>query len=292
MNYNLTAEEEKVLRKLSINVSVKSPQQLQGIHNVSKRGSNIEFREHKQYALGDEMRFIDWKAFSRTDRLYIKTFEEEQSLTIYVILDISSSMFHALHKDAVKKEIVFKTLLYFAYLFRMKKELAGFVTFSSEIDNFRQPKMNFNIPKLFSDIEKNVSNKKKRRTDYQASLKKAHDIVSQGSLVFIISDLYRDPEEIISFLKGFLYKKCKVNLVHTVDMDEYNFDIFKDYYFIDSETDEKLYFNSPVLKKDYRDIFRKHIHDIKQISIEHNIGYFPLFTKMELLKQFSKIFSA
>ena len=193
---------------------------LSGIHKSPYKGSSIEFLEHKEYSPGNEIKHIDWKVHARTDKYYIKQFEEETNLKCYIFLDTSGSMGY---KSTGISKFEYATTLTasLAYLLLKQSDMAGLISFSDKVQQFIPPRSRLTylhillnaLTKLKTAGKSNISN----------VLKEFIEKIGRRSLIIIISDFFDDTEKIIHQLKYFQFKKNEVILFHILDPYELTF---------------------------------------------------------------------
>jgi len=191
-----------------------------GMHKSPHRGFSVEFAEHRQYVPGDEIRHINWKAFARSDRYYIKQYEEETNLRGYILLDCSASMSY--QSGPVSKFFYAKCLAAaLSYLMLQQQDSAGLITFDREVKTYLPPRA---APTHLKAILHQID---------QASIGKEtslsnifHDLaerIKKRGLIIVISDLFDNAKDIMSGLTHFRHKKHEVLIFQVLDPDELNF---------------------------------------------------------------------
>jgi len=244
-----------------------------GLHKSPFHGFSVEFAEHRLYNTGESTRHIDWKLFAKTDRLYVKRFEEETNLRCQIIIDNSTSMnypeFPSNEKEKLNK-ISFSVYAAAALieLLKMQRDAVGLSVFSDDINLHTQAKSNSVHHKfLFNELEKLIqptSFETKRKT---AAIKALHQIaenIHKRSLVIIFSDMMETNEilnpksqilndNLFSALQHLRHNKHEVILFHTVDKSkELDFEFEnRPYNFIDLETGEQVKAHPNEIKETY-----------------------------------------
>lgn len=230
-----------------------------GLHKSPFHGFSVEFAEHRLYNSGDNLKHIDWKVYGRSDKLFIKKFEEETNLRCQIVIDTSSSM-HFPDQGNVPNKLQFSCLAAASLITLMKKQLdaVGITLFNDSIQLHTKCKSNTVHQKmLMTELERTAAaNLAMQSTQAANVLHQVAENIHKRSLVIIFSDMFdrvSDAEGIFDALKHLKYNKHEVVLFHVQDKkQEVEFDYEnRPYEFIDLETGEKLRMNSMQLKKDY-----------------------------------------
>ncbi|HEX9650697.1 MAG TPA: DUF58 domain-containing protein [Cyclobacteriaceae bacterium] len=240
-----------------------------GLHKSPYHGFSVEFAEHRLYNTGESTRHIDWKVFAKTDRLYVKRYEEETNLRCQIVIDNSSSMHYPV---ANRGKLLFSVLAAasLAYLLQKQRDAVGITTFSDKIDLQTQIKStSAHLNKLFIELEHLLTENIKLKTTNVAPV--LHEIADKNhkrSLVIILSDMFdRDTEldEIFKALQHLKHNNHEVLLFHVTDQQtEYRFE-FEDrpYEFIDLESGEKLKINPTQVKDMYTRKVGEYYNELK-----------------------------
>lgn len=230
-----------------------------GLHKSPFHGFSVEFAEHRLYNSGDNLKHIDWKVYGRSDKLFIKKFEEETNLRCQLIIDTSSSMRFP-EEGALPNKLQFSCLAAASLITLMKKQLdaVGLTMFHDSIQLHTKCKSNTVHQKmLMTELERAAATQVAMQSTQAANvLHQVAENIHKRSLVIIFSDMFdrvSDAEGIFDALKHLKYNKHEVVLFHVQDKkQEVEFDYEnRPYEFIDLETGEKLRMNSMQLKKDY-----------------------------------------
>lgn len=205
-----------------------------GMHKSPHRGFSVEFAEHRRYVPGDEIRHINWKAFARSDRYYIKQYEEETNLRAYILLDCSASMGYG--SGPVNKLFYGKCLAAaLSYLMLKQQDSAGLVTFDNVVRSYVPPR---SVPTHLKAITHQID---EARIGKETNLSNIfHDLaerIKRRGLIIIISDLFDNIKDILSGLSHFRHKKHEVMIFQVLDPDELNFP-FRNWTMFNSLEDE------------------------------------------------------
>ncbi|MBI3879331.1 MAG: DUF58 domain-containing protein [Verrucomicrobia bacterium] len=192
-----------------------------GLHKSPHKGFSVEFAQHRQYVHGDEIRRLDWKVFGKTDRYYIREFEEETNLRSTILLDLSGSMSYAGEGRASKHDYALRLTAALAYLMLQQRDSVGLVTFDRALRRIIPPRSGVPHLRLLLDELQGA------QPGGETSLAKVfHDLVPRihrRGLLIIISDCFGDVSELVSALAHFRYAKHEVLIFQVVDKDELEF---------------------------------------------------------------------
>jgi uncharacterized protein (DUF58 family) len=245
---------------------------LQGLHRSPYKGSSQEFAEYRAYLPGDELKKIDWKIYAKTDRFYVKEYEEETNLKAYLLLDASGSMRYRTEKIS-KLEYASLVSAALFYLLIKQRDSAGLVVFTSKINKYYPPSSRSDyLNRLLLALEKieaggdtNLAN-----TFHELARK-----IKRRGLVIILSDLLDDKEAVLSALKHFRHKKHEVLVFHILDPFELTF-AYKDPLILkDLETQTELKIDPRIIRKDYekriKDYFNDFLFRCRQEFIDYHL---------------------
>ena len=259
-----------------------------GQHRSPYHGFSVEFAEHRSYEPGDEIRHIDWKLYGKTNRLYVKRYEEETNLRTHLILDTSKSM--AYTSDSVSKlEYGSYLLAALSYLMIRQQDAAGVVLFDENIRSFIPPKStpsHLNTLLNALDVESPGED-----TKIEPVLHEMAERIKKRGLVIIISDLFDDPENIMNGLKHFRHGKQEVILFHILDRNELEFDFNGRTKFVDMESGEEITTDPWHVKNEYKNLIIELQDYYKSECRLNSIDYVPLFTDDSLDKGLSEYFN-
>lgn len=244
---------------------------LVGLHKSPYHGFSVEFAEYRQYNPGDSPKSIDWKVFARTDRYYVKEFEEETNLRSYILLDKSASMgfSHSNRPSKMEYSRFFAAAL--AYLMVKQKDAVGLLTFDEVPDEFIHSSMTrVQLMELLKALDRTqFSGKTKIDTTFIALAER----LKRRGLIVLISDLLDDPDKIMAALKHFRHQKNEVIVFHILDPLELSFNFPKEAQFVDMETDKRLPIQPWMVKDEYRNKAHEFFGAIKYRCQELGIDY-------------------
>ena len=281
-----------------------------GKHKSPYHGFSVEFAEHKLYNNGESTRHIDWKLFARSDKLFVKRFEEETNLRCQIVIDTSSSMFYPKFSNISLEnpnKIVFSVYAssVLMQLFKKQRDAVGLSTYSAEIENHIIAKTSSRHHQLiYNEFEKILSIDAKLSERKSATISSLHEIaerINQRSLVILFTDLISDNnlEDIFDAFRHLKHKKNEVILFHLSDVSKEQKLEFenKPYNFIDVESGENIKINPSHYKENYVEKVDSYLnkmrlkclqYKIDLIEVDINNGYDQIITSYLLKRQ--KIF--
>jgi len=250
---------------------------LVGLHKSPYHGFSVEFSEHRQYMPGDNIRDIDWKVLGRTNRYYIKQYEEETNLKAYILLDVSGSMGYASGKVS---KIQYATYLAaaFSYLFIKQRDAVGLVTFSEGVRRYLPPKSSPSyLPFILKELE-NIQLSKTRTVVSETLHTLAEKIKRRGLIILLTEFLYEDPQKILQGLKHFRHYNHEIIVFNILDPNDKFFNFRDDTTFVDMETGEKLKTQPYFLQQRYRQQIDAFYGKLKRECLNFNIDFQTILT--------------
>ena len=271
----LSAEVISSISPLSLKARLLVEGLIVGMHKSPYHGFSVEFSEHRPYNSGDEIRNIDWKIWGKTDKYFVKEYEEETNLLSHIILDQSNSMSYS-SSSITKLEYAKILAASLAYLMLKQQDGVGITLFDSKIRSLIQPKSkSSHIKSLFSIME-NIS--PGPDTNIGDILHVSAESIKKRGLIIIISDFLDDLESIISGIKHYRYKGHEVILFHILDEKELNLNFTERTKFIDLETKQEITTDPWHIKKDYKKEMNKFCSDLKRSCRQNKVDYTLLNT--------------
>jgi uncharacterized protein (DUF58 family) len=242
-----------------------------GLHKSPYHGFSVEFSEHRPYLQGDNIRDIDWKVFGKSEKYFIKQYEEETNLRSYILLDSSGSMNYKSEGNISKYEYASTLAAALCYLMVKQQDAAGLTLYSDKVlKNYPPRASRAYLSQILKGLSTTEASSKTRTAECLDSI--AEKIKRRG-LVIIISDLFDDIKSVLSALKHFRYMKNEVIVFQVLDPVERNFSFGKDAVFHDMETDEEITTQPYQIQKAYRESFNEYISTIKNECLNANIEY-------------------
>ena len=250
-----------------------------GMHKSPYHGFSVEFSEHRSYNPGDEIRNIDWKIWGKTDKYFVKEYEEETNLLCHIILDQSNSMTYS--SGGISKLEYAKILsASLSYLMLKQQDAVGLTLFDSKIQASIPPKSkSTHINSLFKIMDNTLPGPDTKIGDI---LHISAESIKKRGLVIIISDFFDDLESIISGIKHYRYKGHEVILFHIMDDQELKLNFNERTQFIDLETEETITTDPWHIKKDYQIAIKNFCNTLKTNCRENKVDYTLLNTNMPI----------
>lgn len=249
---------------------------MSGLHMSPYKGFSQEFVDYRQYMPGDEPKRIDWKAYSRTDRFYIKEYQEETNLRAYLVLDTSGSMGYG--KNISKLEYAKYLSASLAYLFVKQKDSVGIATFDTRIQTLIPPSAKrTNFKHILQAIERAQPRGETALSDIMLQL--AQKIRRRG-LVILISDLLDDPGQVVRSLRSFKYRKHELLVFHILDKDEETFPFTIPAVFQDLEDASEVTIEPHLIGDSYRKRFQELLRTYHRSLLEAHIDHEIMYTVM------------
>ena len=210
---------------------------LSGLHRSPFKGFSVEFAEYRQYMPGDDLSTIDWKVYARSDRYYVKKFEEETNLDCHLMVDVSASMSYGSH-TFTKLEYASCLAGALAYLMNRQRDAVGLIGFDDRVVSMLPASARpGHLRSLLVTLDQLRPG---HRTDVSKPLHQLADSLSRRGMVVVISDLLDDPASVIHGLKHFQYRGTDVIVFHVLDPDELDFPFDRATRFEDLETGEEI----------------------------------------------------
>jgi uncharacterized protein (DUF58 family) len=250
-----------------------------GHHKSPYHGFSVEFAEHRAYGPGDEIRHIDWKLYGKTDRYYIKRYEEETNLRSYLILDTSKSMTYT---SGPVSKLAYASYLTaaLAYLMLNQQDGIGLVLFDTRINHFIPPRStSSHLNTVLAQLDRIEPGSDTRIGPVLHTM--AERIKKRG-LVVLISDLFDHPDSILGGLKHFRHNKQEVIVFHVLDRQEVEFNFNTRTRFKDLETGEMITTEPWQIREPYRTVVARFQDQLRRRCRRRQIDYVPLFTDQDL----------
>ncbi|WP_456408520.1 DUF58 domain-containing protein [Caldithrix abyssi] len=259
-----------------------------GLHKSPFHGFSVEFSQHRPYMAGDSLRFVDWKVYGRTDRFYIKQFEEETNLRSYLLVDVSRSMSYG-SNDVSKWQYASYLAASLAYLLLRQRDATGLALFDERIKLHMPPRsMGSYLRQILNALE---TAKAGNDTQIARTLHQIADRFRRRGLIILISDLMDDPAQVIRGLKHFRHDQHEVIVFHILDRQEVEFNFHGNVLFKDLESGEKIKTQPYLIKEQYREHMRAFLKMYQLETSKNNIEYQLIFTDEPLNIALTKFLS-
>lgn len=255
-----------------------------GLHKSPFHGFSVEFAEHRLYNTGESTRHIDWKLYARTEKLFVKRYEEETNLRCQLVVDISSSMFYP---DLEKSKGLMNKITFSAhctaaimYMLRLQRDAVGLSLFSDKIETAMQAKSNaVHLKLLYHKLEEMLEQKQDlKKTSAADALHEIAESLHKRSLVIIFSDMFEntsDSENLFKALQHLKHNKHEVILFHVIDKKlelDFSFEN-RPYRFIDIETGEEVKVHSNQVRNSYLKAITAFKKSLTEKCVQYKIDF-------------------
>jgi len=245
---------------------------LSGLHRSPYKGLSVEFAEYRQYIRGDDLSTIDWKVFARSDRYYVKKFEEETNLDCHLLLDVSGSMAYQ-SRGPSKFEYAACLAASLGYLMNRQRDGVGLMAFDdrivSAVPASTRPGHLRNLLVALSRLQPGS------RTNVARPLRQVAEALSRRGMVVVISDLLDDPEAVVRGLRLFHHRGSDVLVFHVLDPDEIDFPFERATRFEDLESGEEVTAVPDVVRAHYRkaigDLIERYRRELGGAGIDYQL---------------------
>jgi len=245
---------------------------LSGLHRSPFKGFSVEFAEYRQYMPGDDLSTIDWKVYARSDRHYIKKFEEETNLDCHIMLDVSGSMGYG-SREMTKHEYGACLAASLGYLMTRQRDAVGLTAFDERIVAMVPASARpGHLRALLVALDRLPLG---RETNLAKPLHQLAESLSKRGMVVLISDLLDDPDRVIRGLKHFQFRGTDVVVFHLLDPDEIDFPFERATRFEDLETSEEVTAVPPVVRPHYlaamKGLIDRYKRDLGACGIDYHL---------------------
>lgn len=252
---------------------------INGLHKSPNRGFSVEFTDYRHYYRGDDMRHVDWKLYARSDKFYIKQYEDETNVRCYVVLDASASMNYS--SGGMSKLEYGRTLASaLSYFIMRQRDAVGLITFDEKVRDYlpalcRQPHL-IRILRTLSALEPGEgTNAVRPLSDLAMNL-------NRKSLVILISDMLEDEDSIIKTLQRLRSMGNDVIVFHVLDEAELNFTFMEPTEFVDAETSETYITSPAAIRESYLKQLTDYLANCRKQCQSSGIDYCLLNTAQPL----------
>lgn len=270
-NYKyLKPEDIKRLKNLKFSPDSLVEGHFAGRHISHTRGLSTEFLDYRSYVPGDDVKLIDWRVFARSDRYYLKIFEQETDTSCYIFLDSSNSMQFGTGMTKLDYGSYFTAAL--SYLVTSGNNMISLHLFDDKVKEFIPPGSSVShLHNLLGKLDDNKAEKKETRIT-EVLKKSFHRLKKRGTVV-IISDFYVKPEELFEALHPYISRNFKIHLLHIMNPDEINFSVKALTEFVDMETGSKVRCHPAEIKARYDKALDNHVSTLRELASRKNVRY-------------------
>lgn len=248
---------------------------LSGLHRSPYHGFSVEFTEYRQYSPGDDLRFLDWRLFARSDRFYLKRFEDETNLRCYLLVDLSRSMgFRSLSYD--KAEYAKTVAATIAYFLTLQRDAVGLITFDQAIREYLPARYRTgHLHRLMICLEHELAG---TATDLSLPLEQVARTARKRGVVVLLSDMLA-PVELLETKLGYLRSQGhEVVVIRILDPAEVSFQFQDESMFFDLESGHELYVDPQAARAGYQERFAEHATALARVCSGLGVDVYDLTT--------------
>lgn len=251
-----------------------------GMHPSPYHGFSVEFAEHREYVPGDDIRHVDWKVWSKTDKLYLKQYEEETNLLLYLLLDTSESMAYSSGQNVTKLQYAQFIAAALAYMTLQQQDSVGLATFDEKVQRYLKPAgQPSHLKELFHLMDVTPA---RRKSDMGQVFHDLAERFKKRGVVAVFSDFFDNVPRIVAGLKHFRHRRHEVIVFHILDPAEVDFPFRQTTLFKGLEGLPDVLTEPHALRRAYQEELSAYLDDLKKNCRMVDIDYVPLRTDADL----------
>ena len=243
-----------------------------GLHRSPYHGFSVEFSEHRAYMPGDPLRDLDWKAYAKSDRLYVKQYEEETNLKAYILCDVSGSMDFCAGAPMSKYRYATCLSAALAYLMLRQRDAVGLMLFRDAVESYVPPR---SVQSHLQTLLKEIDRIQPERDTHMAPA--FHDLaerIGRRGLIVVLSDLLDDPQEVLRGLRHFRHRGHEVVVCHLLDPRELDLEFDRETRFFDLEQTDQIITTQPLqVRREYGKMMEEIVETYRRGCAEAHIDY-------------------
>ncbi len=245
---------------------------LTGLHKSPHHGQSVEFAEHKEYSPGDEIRHIDWKAYGKFDKYYVKRFEQETNLRAYLVVDASGSMGYRSRPDAMTKlEYASALAASLGYLLVRQQDAAGLVLVQGEVRGAIPPRAS--ASHLAPVVDALEAARAEGETRLAAGVDWVIEHAPRRSTVVVFSDLFDEDERVLKHIAQLGRRKHEVTVFHVLDPAELEFPFDDPTLFLSMEDARSVEAHGRDVRKGYLELMGRWLEEARRTAAEADVDY-------------------
>ena len=262
---------------------------LSGMHRSPHFGQSVEFRQHREYTPGDDLRHVDWQVWARQDRLYVKQFESDTNMRVNLLVDVSNSMDYG-DGALTKFEYAATIAVSLTYLVLKQQDAIGCLTFDAAVRARIQTLSRKS--QMQSIMQALQTTEPANKTDLSSIFKQAAEIFPKRGMMIVISDLLSDVQQTLKGLRLLRQRGHDVLLLHVMDNDEIDFPFSGPTKFEDLESDTKLACNPKALREGYLESLEEFLTNVRRGCAKAAVDYALVKTSDSLDAALAKFLSS
>ncbi len=251
-----------------------------GMHPSPYHGFSVEFAEHREYVPGDDIRHVDWKVWSKTDKLYLKQYEEETNLLAYLLVDTSESMAYASGENVSKLQYAQFVAAALAYLILQQQDSVGLVVFDDAVRRYLKPA---GSPSQLKEVVRLLDvTPAREKSDLGVVFHDLAERFKKRGVVAVFSDLFDDVDRVVTGLKHFRHRRHEVIVFHILDPAEIEFPFRDTTRFKGLEDMTEILTDPHALRRAYQEEVQSFLKSLEKACRMADIDYVPLRTDQNL----------
>jgi uncharacterized protein (DUF58 family) len=268
---HLKPEDVRKLKNYDLSARLMVEGWLSGRHRSRQRGSSIEFHEYRGYTPGDDPKLVDWRVFARTDRVFLKTFEQETNMELHLFVDSSGSMGFPVNDGATKLDHASFFAACLAYLVVRQTDKVSLHLFDDRIrTSLPLGSTRTHLHQCLSALEHNKAGKE---TSLAAALERSLPVLTRRGTLVILSDFYEDPAAVFQALNPYLHRGFRIHLFQVLTPMELDIGEVGLARFTDLETGEKITIHSQQVRESYREAVRQRIGTLRSLAAGRRVDW-------------------
>lgn len=250
-----------------------------GLHRSPYHGFSVEFTEYRQYSPGDDPRYLDWKLFARSDRYYIKRFEDETNLRCHLVVDLSRSMDYG-SRGYTKADYARTLAATLAYFLQTQRDAAGLTTFHEQIGDYLPARYRpGHLRRLMLLLDRAAAGKS---TSLTKPIERVAELLAKRGVVVVVSDFLAPLDGLATQLAALTSRGHEVVLFQTLDPAETTFDFGEAALFVDAESGRELYVDPQAARAEYLRRFEEHRRRLQESADQLGIALHSFTTDRPL----------
>ncbi len=253
---------------------------LTGRHKSPFHGASVEFAQHRDYVPGDELRHVDWKTFARTDRYYVKEFEDETNLRVFMVVDTSGSMGFGFDDGETKLNYAARLAAVLSWLFIKQGDAVGLLPVGEVVERYippsAQPAHFWRLVSLLENLRPDG------KTDLSRALRFIADLPSRRSLVFVISDCFDFHGKFVALARQLQRRSHHLSVIQVLDRAELEFPFSDLTQFEELESDAMIQVDPKSMRDEYIRQFGAWRTELRRTLIDGRVDHMELATDQEL----------
>ena len=252
---------------------------LSGMHKSPYHGFSVEFAQHREYVPGDDIKHVDWKVYGRSDRFYLKQYEQETNLVCWLVVDVSESMQYR-SESVSKYDYACMSAAALAYLVLRQQDSVGLVTFDNAVRQFLRPSTQpSHLKEIVQILNQGTKNEK---TNLGPIFHELAERIARRAIIVILSDLFDDVPNLLAGLRHLRYHRHEVVVFHVLDAFELEFPFQEATLFRGLEQFPELLTDPRSLRRSYLDVVRSFVTELQHGCRDQNVDYVQLRTDASL----------